>query len=953
MSHRTHSAAVSSSAKANSRAPAKDSKGKQMKPKTLPCQYCSKLFRRVEHLERHIRVHTKEKPFNCLVPGCDKCFGRKDLLSRHEKLVHQNVPPKLLSKSRKTSRAVNASAKEKERSPTQFQESFQQQQHFQSQGSSSVETETPPVNQSIQPALNGSSISPLDNRLPPVNFPAYSRGSIHLPPPPFTMANHVTVPTLASNSVISNDANLQMLSDMASSAPLLPVGEQQPELLPGLENITPGLHVSFANRARDDDPFSAASFPPAIPSMQMPLEFNLLDEIHLSSAYLAPVFDTSDPITWARVMGSKANSAFPSRVGSPQPEGHDRHPQPQLLSTIDEQHRIPLLRHLTPNDYDAVKAKVLDFNSVLPSDFIFPSRHTLIRYLHGYVLGINDNLPILHLPTLHTTLMAPELLLAVAAVGAQYRFEPHRSYSLWYAAKAVAMEQISRRRSSEVKALLPTSSNYTVNSALPSPKVGVRQLFSSSGQERPGILDGNRETLTPNTPDARLETIQAILLLFAVGLWNAKAVLNESTSLQSTLAMLLREDGLGPDPEIEGDCTWETWVRREKAIRTKIIAFCYFNLSSIAYDDPPNILFSELFLSLPQSGKIWRAESEWSWQQARRTEPKVDMTLQDAFAYILGKGTTGEILQVTTLGLYILAHALMQQIWLLKQSAIRGSSKFDASRSLKLDDVDEITSAIRTWEVAFNQRQRVRAAENGTYNFEDSNHPATQIAHNATALVRLAGIKLYTDSHSGKALATRDPTALAKALSNFQVHSRTFQPLARNERMNRAVFHALHSLTLLIKTGVSFVSQSSTSEWSIQHLLCNFESATLLARWLTTIGMTSSQKMPTKDESILVEMIRQVVGETDYAGPIDPSLSSDDTVRKLAVPIDPLDQPTVRRLAQTVLQIWSRTFRGPHIFEVVNVMADALDMYATCLENPNSLFQQMAAPMLRPVDLVS
>ncbi|KAL2888786.1 C2H2 transcription factor [Ceratocystis lukuohia] len=906
----------------------------------------------------------------------------RDLLSRHEKLVHQNVPPKLLSKSRKTSRASNAASKDKERSPTQYHESFhqqqqpqsqqqqqqqqqtpqqqpqsqsqQQQQQFQAQGSSSVDADTPPVNnQPIQPPLNGSSIN-LDNRLPPVNFSGYSRGSIHLPPPPFTMANHVSVPTLASNSVISNDANLQMLSDMAaSSAPLLPVGEQQSELLPGLDNITPGLHVSFANRARDDDPFSAASFPPAVPSMQMPLEFNLLDEIHLSSAYLAPVFDTTDPITWARVMGSKANSAFPSRVGSPQPDGHDRHPQPQLLSTIDEQHRIPLLRHLTPNDYDSVKAKVQDFNSVLPSDFIFPSRHTLIRYLHGYVLGINDNLPILHLPTLHITLMAPELLLAVAAVGAQYRFEPHRSYSLWYAAKAVAMEQISRRRSSEVKALLPTSSNYTVNSALPSPKMGVRHMFSSSNQDRPGLMDGHRETFTPNTPDARLETIQAILLLFAVGLWNAKAVLNESTSLQSTLAMLLREDGLGPDPEIESDCNWETWVRREKAIRTKIIAFCYFNLSSIAYDDPPNILFSELFLSLPQSGKIWRAENEWSWQQARRTEPRVDMTLQDAFAYILGKGTTGEILQVTTLGLYILAHALMQQIWLLKQSAIRGSSKFDASRSLKLDDVDEITSAIRTWEVAFNQRQRVRAAENGTYNFEDSNHPATQIAHNATALVRLAGIKLYTDSHSGKALATRDPNALAKALSNFQVQSRSFQPLARNERMNRAVFHALHSLTLLIKTGVSFVSQSSNSEWSIQHLLCNFESATLLARWLTTIGMTSSQKMPTKDESILVEMIRQVVGETDHAGPIDPSLSTDDTIRKLAAPIDPLDQPTVRRLAQTVLQIWSRTFRAPHIFEVVNVMADALDAYAACLENPSSLFQQMPAPMLRPMDLIS
>jgi uncharacterized Zn-finger protein len=50
---------------------------RQPKPKTLPCKYCSKRFRRVEHVQRHERTHTKEKPFSCGWDRCGKTFGRR------------------------------------------------------------------------------------------------------------------------------------------------------------------------------------------------------------------------------------------------------------------------------------------------------------------------------------------------------------------------------------------------------------------------------------------------------------------------------------------------------------------------------------------------------------------------------------------------------------------------------------------------------------------------------------------------------------------------------------------------------------------------------------------------------------------------------------------------------------------------------------------------------------
>jgi hypothetical protein len=123
--------------------------------------------------------------------------------------------------------------------------------------------------------------------------------------------------------------------------------------------------------------------------------------------------------------------------------------------------------------------------------------------------------------------------------------------------------------------------------------------------------------------------------------------------------------------------------------------------------------------------------------------------------------------------------------------------------------------------------------------------------------------------------------------------------------------------------------------------VCNLECAVLLSKWLLTLSAIGpAEPPPSAEERNLLEMVRRMLDETEFAVPIDPSLAGSSGApahghhQSRSVDLSATDPTKLRQLACAVIRLWAETFKGAHIFEIVRIIAAGLEGYADMIEKP-------------------
>lgn len=620
----------------------------------------------------------------------------------------------------------------------------------------------------------------------------------------------------------------------------------------------------------------------------------------------------STPRSIAGQEESNSFSRFGSRLPSLQPEPRDQENNNHRADgrNIEESaaSKARAVWEVSDNDRQAFTAKLDNFSGVLPKGFNAPSRHSLSRYLAGYINGFHEHLPFIHVPTLSVSASAPELVLALAAVGAQYRFENGRGMELFYAAKAVVMEQIRRR---DAYWAPPMSWNRS-SSIAPSPGAGFSSMEPTSS---PFPYMSGGETSPPDEA-GQMGTIQALLLLTAFATWERnRELLREALAFQSTLARLVREAGLNsPDynPSVD-DLAWEDWIKMEGDKRTKLIVFCFFNLHSITWNVPPLIINAEVKLNLPEPADEWKATNAVQWKKLHQANASPPMPFQPTFKKLFSGAPASPNNPVSPLGNYVLIHAMIQQIFFARQLSTSWPGVIGTS--LRPEDLSAFERGLAAWKAGWR-----RAPESSL----DPQNPNGPVAFTSTALLGLAYIRLHVDMGPLRHLETRDAMQVASAL-------RDSPPIQRSPRLTMALLHSAHALSIPVRLGIDFVAKTQTFFWSIQHSLCSLECAFLLSKWLAAVSSASSNTDPplSEHEQKLLVWVRSMLDETEMAVTIDgdPNGHGNLTSRDI---VD--DSVKVRRLSVAVVRVWAKTFKGNTSWAIVDLIGSALELYADMLE---------------------
>ncbi|KIW69994.1 hypothetical protein PV04_02306 [Phialophora macrospora] len=821
--------------------------------KTFVCHRCDRKFARLEHLQRHERSHTKEKPYHCVI--CIRAFTRKDLLTRHLRLYHHG------SKDAGPATELNVDL---------------------DQSSRSDDAEELWAEGATRPALTAASI----------HEPTYADDSLSLlrsedQPIPNDIFDHVG----ATSRIHPEVAEDMSSSGIQDSFPDLVSGFSTGLPLPGsqLDSSVPDFADDFSV-FMDTVPNLSYTFSPTY--QPLPVFFNYPDsslQATIEAGNASRVSEHQHASRIEKQLPSLQSDSMLSRYGSRLPS---LQPEDKPLPVVLDKHRLTLNdRHfLVTTDHRQwlIDNCVECFGHSIDRGFTLPSRHALSRYIGSYFKNFHDHYPFFHVPTMQMEDMNAELVLAIAALGARYTREAEAAIDLYTTVRSIAMERLRRRRNPRV--------------------ADFREEHGSVFSHDVSQFDQHDHVSGPDEGESQIvQLMQTLLLLIAIATWyKREPAAAEALSIRSVLHGLTQEEDAQQKQGPTAD-DWGSWIRYETLKRTQLVIFCFFNIHTILFDLPPMMLASELDLDLPCSEGEWRATTEQEWRELRGTgtlgAPR--QSFQDALDNLYASNeSSNKPCHPSAAGFSALAgcaliHAVIQQIWLVRNSRI--PSLHQGRRHLSSEEINMFEQALKRWAYYWER------------NHESSMDPLSPdgpVTFTSTALLRLAYIRLNMDLGPVRSLSSWDPNTVARSLHQSA-------KAERNEKLTRAALHCAHALSIPVKLGINYVAQTQLIHWSNQHALCSLECALLLAKWLQEVTSTEPSPPLTASENRVLEFIVQLVAETEY------KVSCEQILQQKA------------RLSAMTVRLWAKLYQSSSVWETVNLIGKSLQIYAELLEADN------------------
>ncbi|KAF1940602.1 hypothetical protein EJ02DRAFT_406247 [Clathrospora elynae] len=766
------------------------------------CSHCSRSFKRAEHLLRHVRTHTREKPYAC---RCGATFSRRDLLTRHWRITQHAGNPEITELT--------------------------------------LLSETTTVGAPQQ----------------------QDRAHVH------HIANG-----LSAASVVDGDGHLgpqiqQHQLDLHAPVALFPDAQTQ--------LIAPELHQA---------PYHDKGFEDFRDFV------NFIDGVGLSAQW-TPEYD----FDWMRIgdqcQNSRRQSREPEETHSPASEdigtpfstwlpSAPADDQVHLRSQAGDDLRERRTRNGTYNVTDDHRNFLMSLLESLPSpisDFEIPSRHTLTRYITAFFGGFHSHFPFIHVPTYKPTCSPLELTLTMCATGAQYCFERRSAERLFRVAKAIVFERLRQ----EEKHFGPQTLAF------------IASTNTLSSQTVP-----TTRRLGPWSP---LDLAKTLLILVGFATWERKDLLQEAFALRGLLVQTLRDIGLKEEePNKNGSTSrsavWDQWVQRESARRTKLVAFCYINVHSIAYNMHPLLWSSELHLRLPCCTPEWQATSAAQWAALQREGKEDHMLFQQALSILLQGSTGAELVRPipSPIGNYVLLHALLQRIHIVRELSFPATSP----ATISVSELQVIGRALRSWTSLWQQTPE---------SILDPNNESGPIPFTSSALLVVAYVRLSLNVGPHRHLETRNSDVIAAGLTHLS-------DIERNDNLLSALLYSTHALSIPVRLGIDRVARSQAFFWSVQHAVSSFEGAIFLGKWLCSIPRPFQECSLSSSEHRILHWVRCIVKEAYTVIDFDESEEIDGS---LTVPSEPFT------VGLGVLNIWCRFFRGNTQWQFVVNLGLSLEKY--------------------------